>query len=153
MRTPSAPDPITGGRTGSRRAPVTLAEIRDAALDTSRATIWWGDCAHAVVLLWFLIAVSSLVGDHPGVLSFAVLAAGFVLVPLSFAIARRRRWARLGRPDPKLPAIAIAAHLVAIVLTLLVGFSLELSAWALGLALTAEEVLLFALTRRLVRPG
>jgi hypothetical protein len=149
MPTSSTPDPITGGQTGNARVTVTLAEMGDALRDTTRATIWWGNCAHSLVPLWLLVTLSSL-SEHPrGFVPLVVFAAGIVIwVP--FSIARRRRWTRLGRRDPQLPAIAIAAHVAAIALTIAVTVSLDLSLWLVGAALTAEHVLLFALTRRLV---
>jgi hypothetical protein len=149
MRTSSAPDPITGGQTGNSRVPVTLAEVGDAFADRTRMTIWWGDCAHGVVVVWLLLALSSVVEPSRGMLPFVVVAAG-VVVWLPFSIARRRRWTRLGRQDPQLPAIAIAAYVAATALTIAVTVSLDLSLWTFGAALTVAELLLFALIRRLV---
>jgi hypothetical protein len=124
-----------------------FAEIRAAVLEPSALTVWWGECAHILGLLWLTLALTA--ASDSALVALAGFVAYTLLVTVPFAVARRRRWGR-GDVDPWLPWSAIAAFVVAGGLTIFAAVRLELSVWELGLALTVLEVLLFALSRRLV---
>jgi hypothetical protein len=126
----------------------TLTELWDALKDTSRATTWWGDLAHLLVLVWVVLGLASV-----GVPALATFLAYCVLVSWPFAVVRHRRWSRLGRKDPALPLGLLVGFTVVVVVVIVATIQAGWSLIAVALVVSACDVLLWLLARALVRPG
>jgi hypothetical protein len=124
----------------------TRIELWDALRDTSRATTWWGDFAYGLGLLWTVLGVLS-----AGISLLVGFIGYFLVVAVPFSLIRRRRWRRLGRKDPGLPAVPLALFLVVLVALALAVVEQHWSTVGFGLALSACQVLLWVAGRAMVR--
>jgi hypothetical protein len=128
-------------------------EIVQGLSDRRRTTTWWGDAAWNVQLCWFPLVFATVGWDD--VAAGAVLALGYVaLVALPFEIARHRRWARLGRIDPEIPAgIMLRAGVLAALLVISLGFVASGAAWLVGALMIISLALLAqtAYARQVIR--
>jgi len=117
------------------------AELPEAWSDKTPHTIWWGDELHSLAVLWAPFLLWTAAGIPPLVVVLCVPS----LLRGPWAVARRRRWARLGRQDPRLavPKAAWAVFIVVFAALAAIALSGDLGVWAFVVALTAADLLLF----------